>query len=213
MDGSTTAYKHITVAPIAGSMGAEIGGVDLAALEDDIFNDVYGAWLRHQVVVLRDQDITPDQQLAFALRFGEIHFHPCMRGMDDNPEILEIIKVPGDQYTFGSSWHTDQMFNPQSAKATMLHAKETRSAGADTMFANMHDAYDALSDGMKDMLADVKSWCSGDKFKQGGRPQRRDRYACADAVETEKLRQSADRMRPPAIPNPSGDWAQSPLYW
>jgi len=177
MDGSTTAYKHITVAPIAGTMGAEIGGVDLAALEDDVFNEIYDAWLRHQVVVLRDQDITPDQQLAFALRFGEIHFHPYMQGMDDHPEILEIVKEPGDQYTFGSTWHTDQMFNPQPAKATMLYAKETPSTGGDTIFANMHDAYDALSDGMKDMLADVKSWCSGEKSKREGRPAREDRYA------------------------------------
>ena len=177
MDGSTTAYKHIAVNPIAGSMGAEIQGVDLAALEDDVFNELYDAWLRHHVVVLRNQDITPDPQLAFALRFGEIHFHPYMQGMDDHPEILEIVKEPGDQYTFGSTWHTDQMFNPQPAKATMLYAKETPSTGGDTIYANMHDAYDALSDGMKDMLSDVKSWCSGDKFKRGGRPARKDRYA------------------------------------
>ena len=177
MDGSTTAYKHIAVNPIAGSMGAEIQGVDLAALEDDVFNELYDAWLRHHVVVLRNQDITPDQQLAFALRFGEIHFHPYMQGMDDHPEILEIVKEPGDQYTFGSTWHTDQMFNPQPAKATMLYAKETPSTGGDTIYANMHDAYDALSDGMKDMLSDVKSWYSGDKFKRGGRPARKDRYA------------------------------------
>ena len=131
MDGSTTAYKHITVSPIAGSMGAEIQGVDLTALEDEVFDELYDAWLRHHVVVLRDQEITPDQQLAFALRFGEIHYHPYMKGMDDHPEILEIIKEPGDQYTFGSSWHTDQMFNPQPAKATMLYAKETPSCGGD----------------------------------------------------------------------------------
>ena len=177
MDGSTTAYKHIIVSPIAGTMGAEIQGVDLAALDDAVFEELYDAWLRHHVVVLRDQDIRPDQQLDFALRFGEIHYHPYMKGMEDHPEILEIVKEPGDQYTFGSSWHTDQMFNPQPAKATMLYAKETPSSGGDTIFANMHDAYDALSDGMKSMLADVKSYCSGDKFKRGGRPQRKDRYA------------------------------------
>ncbi|NKB55538.1 MAG: taurine dioxygenase [Alphaproteobacteria bacterium] len=177
MDGSTTAYKHITVKPIAGTMGAEIGGVDLAQLDDAVFGELYDAWLRHQVVVLRDQDITPDQQLAFALRFGEIHFHPYMQGMDDHPEILEIVKEPGDNYTFGASWHTDQMFNPQPAKATMLHAKEAPRAGGDTIFANMHDAYDALSDGMKEMLADVKTWCVGDRFKASGGSARQERYA------------------------------------
>ena len=187
MERSTAVYNHIIVSPIAGSMGAEIQGADLANLEGEVFEELYDAWLRNHVIVLRDQDITPDQQLAFALRFGEIHYHPYMQGMDDNPEILEIVKDPGDQYTFGSSWHTDQMFNPQPAKATMLYAKETPCSGGDTNFANMHDAYDALSDGMKSMLADVKSWCSGDKFKQGGRPQRKDRYA-GNAKMLAKLR-------------------------
>ena len=187
MERSTAVYNHIIVSPIASSMGAEIQGADLANLEGDVFAELYDAWLRNHVIVLRDQDITPDQQLAFALRFGEIHYHPYMQGMDDNPEILEIVKDPGDQYTFGSSWHTDQMFNPQPAKATMLYAKETPCSGGDTNFANMHDAYDALSDGMKNMLADVKSWCSGDKFKQGGRPQRKDRYA-GNAEMLAKLR-------------------------
>ena len=187
MERSTAVYNHIIVSPIAGSMGAEILGADLANLEGEVFEELYDAWLRNHVIVLRDQDITPDQQLAFALRFGEIHYHPYMQGMDDNPEILEIVKDPGDQYTFGSSWHTDQMFNPQPAKATMLYAKETPCSGGDTNFANMHDAYDALSDGMKSMLADVKSWCSGDKFKQGGRPQRKDRYA-GNAKMLAKLR-------------------------
>ena len=187
MERSTAVYNHIIVSPIAGSMGAEIQGADLANLEGEVFEELYDAWLRNHVIVLRDQDITPDQQLAFALRFGEIHYHPYMQGMDDNPEILEIVKDPGDQYTFGSSWHTAQMFHPQPAKATMLYAKETPCSGGDTNFANMHDAYDALSDGMKSMLADVKSWCSGDKFKQGGRPQRKDRYA-GNAKMLAKLR-------------------------
>jgi taurine dioxygenase len=180
MNGTATLepveYKHIQVRPIAGTMGAEIFGVDLAKLNDEVYDEFYNAWLRHQVVVLRDQDITPDQQVDFAMRLGGIHFHPYMNGMDNHPEILEIIKEPGDKYTFGSTWHTDQMFNPQPAKATMLYAKESPSTGGDTLFANMHDAYDALSDGMKTMLADVKPWCVGDKFRRSGGSRRKDRY-------------------------------------
>jgi taurine dioxygenase len=182
MDGSETvisgpvSYNRIAVTPIAGTMGAEIQGVNLAKLDDETFGELYNAWLRYQVVVLRDQDITPDQQLAFALRFGEIHHHPYMKGMDDHPDILEIIKEAGDNYTFGAAWHTDQMFNPQPAKATMLYAKETPSAGGDTMFANMHDAYNALSDNLKESLAGVKTWCVGDRFKLTGKSARKDRY-------------------------------------
>jgi taurine dioxygenase len=172
-------YQHISVHPIAGSMGAEIRGADLGNLSDEVFAEVKSAWLGCQVAVFRDQKITPEQQIALAHRFGEIHHHPFMQGMDDYPDILEIVKEPTDTFTFGSAWHTDQMFNPKPAMATMLYAHEVPTAGGDTMFANMYDAYDALSDGMKAMLADVKTWCVGSKHGS-----RADRYATNAAMAT-----------------------------
>lgn len=191
---SATTYQHITVHPIAGTMGAEIRGADLANLSDEVFAEVKAAWLEHQVVLFRDQDITPEQQIAFAHRFGDIHHHPFMKGMDDYPDILEIVKEPSDTYTFGSAWHTDQMFNPKPAMATMLYAKETPSAGGDTMFANMYAAYDALSDGMKTMLADVKTWCVGSK-----QSNRASRYA-ANAAMAGKVRDPGDLQTESAHP-------------
>ena len=100
-----------------------------------------------------------------------------MLGMDDHPEILEIIKEPGETYTFGAAWHTDQMFNPSPAKATMLYAKETPAVGGDTMFSSMYKAYDGLSDAMKAMLKDVKTFNVGDRFKNMGGGSRAERYA------------------------------------
>ena len=161
-------YAHIIVKPLAGAVGAEVDGANLRDLADSAFDEIYAAWLRHHVVVLHDQHITPEQQLEFARRFGDIHHHPYMKGLDAYPEIFEILKEPGDDYTVGSAWHTDQMFSPQPAKATLLLAKETPNAGGDTLFANMHLAYDTLSDAMKDMLSDVKVFCASDHFKRTG---------------------------------------------
>ena len=107
-------FRKIEVVPISGNIGALINGAQLNALNDETFEEVYQAWLDHCVIFFRDQKITPREQIDFAQRFGEIHFHPYMKGLDDHPEILEIIKEPGDGYTFGSVWHTDQMFNPFS---------------------------------------------------------------------------------------------------
>lgn len=160
-------YQRIEVEPISGALGAEIRGADLANLDDETFAEIHQAWLAHLVVFFRDQDLTPDQHLAFATRFGPIHRHPFMRGMDDHPDILEIIKDTDDTHTFGSVWHTDQMFNPEPAMATILYAKETPDAGGDTMFANMYLALDSLSEGMRGMLEDVQTWNVGDKFKRG----------------------------------------------
>jgi taurine dioxygenase len=159
--------RRIEVKPIAGALGAEIGGVDLAALDDATFEEIEAAWLEHLVVFFRNQALTPEQQIAFARRFGEIHHHPFMKGMEEHPEILEIIKEEGDTKAFGEVWHTDQMFNPKPAKATILYAKETPDAGGDTMFANMYLAYETLSEPMKTLLKDVKTWNVGDRKKLG----------------------------------------------
>jgi taurine dioxygenase len=159
------AYRRIEVKPIAGALGAEIGRVDLGRLDDETFKEIKAAWLQHLVVFFRDQNITPEQQLAFAKRFGEIHQHPFMNGMEDYPDILEIIKEEGDTKAFGEVWHTDQMFNPKPAMATILYAKETPDAGGDTMFTNMYMAYDALSAPMKEVLAGVKTRNVGDRKK------------------------------------------------
>jgi alpha-ketoglutarate-dependent taurine dioxygenase len=164
---TVAAYRRIDVQPIAGALGAEIRGVDLATLDDATFAEIKAAWLQHLVVFFRDQRISPEQQIAFAKRFGDIHHHPFMKGMDDYPDILEIIKEEGDSKAFGEVWHTDQMFNPKPAKATILYAKETPDAGGDTMFANMYLAYETLSEPMKGLLKDLRTWNVGDRKKLG----------------------------------------------
>jgi taurine dioxygenase len=155
--------RRIEVKPIAGALGAEIAGADLGKLDDETFDEIKAAWLEHLVVFFRDQEITPEEQIAFAKRFGDIHYHPFMRGMNEHPEILEIIKEEGDTKAFGEVWHTDQMFNPKPAKATILYAKETPNAGGDTMFTNLYLAYETLSAPMKEMINGVKTWNVGDR--------------------------------------------------
>ncbi len=163
--GKRGSNRRIEVKPVAGMLGAEIHGADLANLDDETFAEIYAAWLDHLVAFFRDQQLTPEQQIAFAKRFGDIHHHPYMKGMDAHPDILEIIKEEGDTRAFGETWHTDQMFNPKPAKATILYAKEAPSFGGDTMFANMYQAYETLSEPMKAMIKDVKTWNVGNRKK------------------------------------------------
>ena len=127
------AYQTIEVRKLTPTIGAEIFGVDLAQpLGNQQFQEVHDALMDNLVVFFRDQKLTPDQQIAFSKRFGEIHHHPFVKGMEEYPDILEIIKEESDTRAFGSTWHTDQMFNPKPAKATILYAKETPDAGGDT---------------------------------------------------------------------------------
>ncbi|HEU0158101.1 MAG TPA: TauD/TfdA family dioxygenase [Hyphomicrobiaceae bacterium] len=161
------AYRRIEVRPIAGALGAEICGVDLGALEAETFAEIHAAWLEHLVVFFRNQSLAPPQQIAFAKRFGEIHHHPFMQGMEAYPDILEIVKEEGDSKAFGEVWHTDQMFNPKPAKATILYAKETPDAGGDTLFANMYLAYETLSEPMKALIKELRTFNIGDRKKLG----------------------------------------------
>ncbi len=169
MDGfRNTQYRTITVSRMAGALGAEIAGVDLSQdLSDAVMDEIRVALLDHLVVFFRDQDLAPRRQLAFARRWGDIHLHPFMAGMDDCPEVLEIRKTPADKRNFGGSWHTDQMFSPRPAMGTMLYAKQVPSVGGDTLFSNQYAAYDALSDGMKRMIGGLRGVCVGDR-KRGG---------------------------------------------
>jgi taurine dioxygenase len=153
------------VKPVAGALGAEIGRVNLGRLDDETFEEIKRAWLEHLVIFFRDQNITPEQQIAFARRFGEFHHHPFMKCMDEYQDILEKIKEESDTKAFGEVWHTEQMFNPKPAKATILYAKETPDAGGDTLFTNLYMAYETLSEPMKAMLAGVKTWNVGDRKK------------------------------------------------
>jgi len=134
-------------------MGAEIFGVDLSQdLDNETFGEIYQALLNHGAIFFRDQDITPAQQVAFARRFGDIHLHPHIRGLPEQPEVFPIIKDVDDKVVLGGEWHTDQMFTNTPVRVTMLYAKEVPPYGGDTMFANAALAYDNLSDGMKEML-------------------------------------------------------------
>jgi taurine dioxygenase len=147
----------IEILPLAGTVGAEILGADAADMDDATFKTVNQALLDHGVIVLRDQDITPAEQIAFAKRWNGLHTHPYLAGLDEHPELIEIVKEPDEDGGFGAHWHTDQIFTPEPAMATMLYAKVVPAFGGDTMFASMPTAYEALSDGMKAMLRDVKT--------------------------------------------------------
>jgi len=158
---------RLDVQPIAGSMGAEIFGVDLAEdLDDETFEDIHQTILTHGAIFFRDQEITPAQQMTFAKRWGEVHLHPHMPCLEGHPGIIEIVKKEDDTVAFGGNWHTDQMFTDTPARYTMLYAKQVPQAGGDTMYANLYQAYDALSDGMKDMIAGLRTINQYDKKKK-----------------------------------------------
>src|SRR3546814_14976299 len=112
------ADSTITVAPIAGAIGAEIAGADLStALSDDSVAAIRQALLDHLVVFFRDQELTPRQFMAFARCFGEPVAYPFVKGLDDFPEITPILKREEDRRNFGGLSHSDRSEQPRFGKA------------------------------------------------------------------------------------------------
>jgi taurine dioxygenase len=147
----------ITVEPLAGALGAEIDGVDLAHVTDDTVAEIRCAWLEHLVVFFRDQTLTPDEFVAFARRIGEPVQYPFVKGIDGYPELITVTKLPHETINFGGIWHSDTVYLERPPMATMLIAREVPPRGGDTMWASMYAAYEALSPGMQRLLDGLRA--------------------------------------------------------
>lgn len=139
------------IIPFHGAVGAEIIGLDLTQpLSDTDFARVHQAHLDHHVVVFRDQRITPEQQIAFSRRFGELQIHVLKQFLlAGHPEILIVSNIvengtPVGLGDAGKFWHSDLSYKPLPSLGSMLHAQELPSEGGDTLFADMHKALAAL---------------------------------------------------------------------
>jgi taurine dioxygenase len=181
------------VEPLAGALGAEISGVDLSRdLSDATVAEIRRAWLAHLVIFFRDQDLPPARFLAFAKRFGEPIEYPFVKGLDEFPEIIPVLKLEHETINFGGIWHSDTTYLEVPPMASMLVAREVPPAGGDTEFANMYLAYETLSSGMKRLLdglvavnssaaADV-SRTREDRLKDSARADAKKEYTASHPV-------------------------------
>jgi len=147
-------YRHIEVRRIAGALGAEVRGVDIARpLEEEVVAEVRQAFLDHLVIFLREQKLTPQQLLAFAQQFGQPIEYPQLKGLPECPLVTPVIKLEHERVNFGGVWHSDTAYLERPPMASMLYAIETPPYGGDTIFATQYLAYETLSEGLKRILA------------------------------------------------------------
>ena len=139
---------------IAGALGAEILGVDLS--KDLPAGEIRAAFLQHQVIFFREQNLTPAQFMAFARAMGKPIEYPFVKGIEGFPEVIEVKKLEHERHNFGGIWHSDTAYLAEPPMGSMLLAREVPPHGGDTEFANQYLAYEALSDGMKGLLSGLK---------------------------------------------------------
>ena len=144
---------RITIKPIAGALGAEIGGVDIGkGLDAATVAEVRQALLDHLVIFLRDQDMSMDAYLAFAEAFGAPAQYPMLPGIPGYPMITQIAKLEHERNNFGGIWHADTTYLECPPMGSMLYALEVPPYGGDTMFANQYLAYETLSEPLRNFL-------------------------------------------------------------
>lgn len=142
-------WAHFDAEPVGATIGAEISGVDLASeLDGRAIAELRRALLDYKVLFFRDQAITSEQHLAFARRFGELEVHPFLPPNAQYPELVRFEKG-ADVGGYENGWHSDVSWRECPSLGAILHAIQVPSTGGDTLFSDMHAAYDGLSDDIK----------------------------------------------------------------
>jgi len=184
---------QLQVKRIAGALGAEIHGLDLAAgLTESQAAQVRAIFLEHQVIFFRDQPLQAQQFLRFAQAMGQPIEYPFVKGIEGFPEIIPVMKLEHERSNFGGIWHSDTTYLEQPPMGSMLLAREVPPFGGDTLFASQYLAYEALSEGMRKLLdplvainssakADV-SKTREDRIASDGRADARKDYVSAHPV-------------------------------
>jgi len=180
-----SAAAETTVIPLGApgtpAPGAEVRGVDLSRPIDSETADLLrAAWRDHQVIVLRGQSLSPDDQMHFCAVFGEIgrRARPIEtrnepQGAPDGMMFVSNLKVDGKN--IGSlpdgemQFHIDQIYTERPAMGTSLYALEVPRSGGDTLFANLYAAYDRLPAATQRRIAGLKAAHYFDYGNLGGR--------------------------------------------
>ena len=172
------------VKALSPALGAEVFGIDLSLPLDGVMIDELRAlWLEYQMIVIRNQELTPQKQLAFAKALGEPDIYPFLRGLDGFPMITEVLKKEDEKVNFGGVWHSDTTYQECPPMATLLYAKELPPLGGDTLFANQYAAFANLSAPLRNILEKLRAINAAGKKR-------------VTSTRSERLKESASGVNP-----------------
>jgi len=187
-------FSRITVEPISGACGCEIGGVDLRhPLDPETLGEVMRAFEHFAVIVFRDQRVTAEQHKAFSRYFGELTELPQAPTYGEHHDMQEVRREahePENVVPSFEHFHTDSSFLPRPPKCIVMRALEVPAFGGDTAFSNAYLVYEGLSDGMKALLDGLQVVYSGKKIWENNEklpPERRLRLRESHSFSEEQL--------------------------
>ena len=142
---------------LSGAIGAEISGINLKDSSDKNFKTINDLLLEHKVIFFRNQEITTEEHKSLARKFGPLEKHAYVKGRENHPEIVRIIKDPNEKNQWGENWHSDVSYNVKPTKAVILKSVKIPPVGGDTVFSNMELAWETLDEDIKKEIENKKA--------------------------------------------------------
>jgi taurine dioxygenase len=146
--------RTVTLRPLSGTLGAQVCGIDVRTVDDATAADLRELLARHHLLLFREQHLTTREHSEFARAFGTLTVHPRLKPLDDAPDLIDVFD---SKHPVATTWHQDQTFLACPPNATMLVARVLPPSGGDTMFANQHAAFEALSPAMQQIVAGLRA--------------------------------------------------------
>lgn len=147
----------MNVSAFSEGCGAVVTDLQLATLNNDELVELRGVFAEYGLLFFRNQDLTPDQHLEFAERFGSIVINKFFKTTAEFPQIAEVRKEKTQQTNIGGGWHTDHSYDDIPAMGSILVARTLPKTGGDTQFANLAAAYDALPTDLKKRIENLRA--------------------------------------------------------
>lgn len=152
------AYRHIEVKPLTGVLGAEIVGVDLREpIDEAVWAEIERAYADYLVIYFPDQNISHQQHIDFARRFGPVAPVPQLHSVEGYPDVQIIRRRAADTgRVIGENWHADSTYLECPPAAVVMRSIDVPDVGGDTGFLSMYTAYEALSDKLREIVDQLK---------------------------------------------------------
>jgi taurine dioxygenase len=166
MSSTVDLSLHISVRPLTAHLGAEVSGVKLAEdISDEVFDAIYQAYLRYQVLLFPPQELPPGRQVEFARRFGEVQIHVMNQYHADGfPELYRLSNLDDQGRPNGRHpdkgtlyWHTDGSWRRVTGQATIIYGEVVPNIGGETHFCDMYGAYERLDPAWKSRIANLRA--------------------------------------------------------
>ena len=151
---------------MSGHCGARLEGVSLVNASKSDLEEMQSALFEYGVIVLPDQNLTPENHINLAEFFGPIDVNRFFTPVAIHPMIAEVRTSAGQSAVLGGTWHTDHSYDAAPAMCSILSAQQLPPYGGDTHFASMTAAYEALSPGLKKILTSLRAWHSDSSFSE-----------------------------------------------